>query len=258
MTASPTPASPPRWKWPLAGLLALLAFCVLVGLGVWQVERLQWKEGLIRQIDARIHAAPRPLAEVEELYRIAGDVDYVPVTATGTFLHDGERHFLATWKGESGFYVYTPLELADGRIVFVNRGFVPYGMKDPARRRLGQVRGTVTVTGLARNTLPAKPSSLVPDNDPDGNIFYWKDRDGMARSARLPASVTILPLFIDADAAPNPGGLPIGGVTMVEMPNNHLQYAVTWFGLAAALAGVAVMMALRGRNPSAASGAAEP
>jgi surfeit locus 1 family protein len=249
---------PWRWKWPLAGALALAAFAVLVGLGLWQVERLQWKEGLIRQIDERIHAAPRPLAEIEELYRMAGDVDYVPVTAAGTFLHEGERHFLATWKGESGFYVYTPLRLADGRIVFVNRGFVPYAMKDPAKRRMGQVQGTVTVTGLARNALPGKPSSLVPDNDPDGNVFYWKDRDGMARSARLPATVEILPVFIDADAAPNPGGLPVGGVTMVEMPNNHLQYAVTWFGLAAALAGVTAMTLLRRRGVSAPPDAREP
>lgn len=247
--------APFRWKLPLAGLLALAAFAVLIGLGLWQVERLQWKEGLIRQISERIAAAPKPLAEIEEMYRTTGDVDYVPVTATGTFLHDGERHFLATWKGESGFYVYTPLQLQDRRILFVNRGFVPYAMKDAAKRRMGQVAGLVTVNGLARNALPGKPSSLVPDNDPDGNVFYWKDRNGMARSARLPASVVILPVFIDADGTPNPGGLPVGGVTMVDMPNNHLQYAVTWFGLAAALAGVAVTFALRARTGS---GTAKP
>src|SRR5690606_28991311 len=109
-------------------------------------------------------------------------------TATGIFHHRGERHFLATWKGQSGFFVYTPLELADGRFLFVNRGFVPYDLKDPGKRPSGQVDGEVTVTGLARNALPQKPSWLVPDNDPDKNIFYWKDRDAMARSAGLPAS----------------------------------------------------------------------
>lgn len=249
---------PSRWKWPVAGALALAAFAVLIGLGLWQVERLQWKEGLMRQIEARVSSAPRPLGEIEELYRTTGDVDYVPVTASGTFLHDGERHFLATWKGEAGFYVYTPLQLADQRILFVNRGFVPYAMKDSSKRRMGQVQGVVTITGLARNALPGKPSSLVPDNDPDGNIFYWKDRDGMARSARLAGGVTILPMFIDAGSAPNPGGLPVGGVTLIDMPNNHLQYALTWFGLAGALAGVVVMMVLRGRRGSASSSASEP
>ena len=226
-----------RFGW-LVVVLGLAALLVLVGLGTWQVERLRWKEGLIARIEARIGSPPRPLAEIEALYRSTGDVDYMPVTATGVFHHDGERHFLATHNGQSGFFVYTPLELADGRIVFVNRGFVPYDLKAPSSRPQGQLPGEVTVTGLARNALPQKPSWLVPDNDPAKNVFYWKDRDAMARSANLRAATPIVPVFIDADATPNPGGYPVGGVTLIELPNNHLQYAVTWYGLAAALLGV--------------------
>lgn len=222
----------------LVTILGLAAFAVLIALGTWQVQRLHWKEGLLATIDARIHSEPRPLAEIEALYASAGDADYRPVTATGTFRHDGERHFLATWKGKAGFFVYTPLELADGRFVLVNRGFVPYDLKDPAGRAEGQVEGEVTVTGLARNPLPQKPSSLVPDNDPAKNVFYWKDRDAMAASAGLPAQAEIVPVFIDAGDAPNPGGFPVGGVTLIDLPNSHLQYAITWYGLAAALVGV--------------------
>jgi surfeit locus 1 family protein len=229
--------TPPRFSWPLAAL-GLVAFMVLLGLGTWQVQRLQWKEALLETIDRRIHSAPLPLAEVEALYASTGDIDYVPVSLTGTFHHAGERHFLATWKGQSGFFVYTPLELADGRIVFVNRGFVPYDLKSPATRADGQVSGTVTVTGLARNPLTGKPSWILPDNDPAANVFFWKDRDAMARSAGLRTPVDILPIFVDADASPNPGGYPVGGVTLVDLPNSHLQYAVTWYGLALALLGV--------------------
>ena len=138
---------------------------------------------------------------------------------------------------QSGFFVYTPLELADGRVVFVNRGFVPYDRKDAATRAQGQVAGPVTISGLARNPLAGKPSSIVPDNEPDKNIFYWKDLRSMATSAGVDPS-RLLPFFIDAGPAANPGGLPVGGVTIVDLPNNHLQYAVTWYGLAAALAGV--------------------
>ncbi len=217
----------------------------LLALGTWQVQRLHWKEELVATIEARTHSAPVPLAEIEALYRSTGDVDYMPVTATGTFHHGGERHFLATWKGQSGFFVYTPLELADGRFVFVNRGFVPYDLKDAAKRPQGQVEGEVTITGLARNPLAAKPSSLVPDNDPGKNVFYWKDRDAMATSAGLRAAAEIVPVFIDADATPNPGGFPVGGVTLIDLPNNHLQYAVTWYGLAAALAGVLIVLVMR-------------
>lgn len=234
-----------RW---LALIVGLVAFVVLLGLGTWQVERLHWKEALLATIDQRVHSTPLPLAEIEAKFNEAGDVDYWPVTATGRFLHSGERHFFATHEGNSGFYVYTPLELADGRFVLVNRGFVPYDMKDPAKRAQGQVEGEATVTGLARNPLAQKPSTMVPDNDPAKNIFYWKDRDVMAATAGLPTRAALVPFFIDADKTPNPSGLPVGGVTIIDLPNSHLQYAVTWYGLAAALAGVLGVWLWRSRQ----------
>ncbi|MFU0506457.1 SURF1 family protein [Pseudaminobacter sp. NGMCC 1.201702] len=231
--------------------LGLGALVVLIGLGTWQVQRLQWKEALISTIDERIHSTPLPLADVERKFAEDGDVDYWPVTVTGEFRHEGERHFFATHDGQSGFYIYTPLRLEDGRFVFINRGFVPYDRKDPALRPEGQVTGTITVTGLARNPLAEKPSSLIPDNEPAKNIFYWKDRDAMATSAGLPIETSLVPFFIDADKAANPGGLPVGGVTLIELPNSHLQYAVTWYGLAAALAGVLGVFVWRSRRPGA-------
>lgn len=215
-----------------------VAFALLIALGSWQVQRLHWKNELVAQIAERTQAQPLPLSEMEVKFRATGDVDYWPVTLSGTFQHDGERHFFATWEGQSGFYIYTPLRLEDGRYVLVNRGFVPYDLKDAAKRPAGEVPGTVTVVGLARNPLDGKPSSLVPDNDLVKNVFYWKDRDAMAATAGLPEGATVLPFFVDADKTPNDGGLPVGGVTMIDMPNNHLQYAVTWYGLAAALLGV--------------------
>ena len=237
-----------RALWPVL-LLAGMALAILLALGTWQVQRLVLKEGLIATIDARLKAAPVPLAEAEKRFADAGDVDYWPVTASGEFLHSGERHFLATWQGQSGFNVYTPLRLSDGRFLFVNRGFVPYDRKDQSTRTDGQVAGAVEVTGLARNPLAEKPSSLIPDNRPDANIFYWKDRGAMAATAGLPADAVVVPFFLDADSTPNPGGLPVGGVTLIDLPNNHLQYAVTWYGLAAALVAVLVGMLWRRRAP---------
>lgn len=228
--------------------LGLVAFVILIGLGTWQVERLAWKEGLIETIDRRMNAAPLALPDVEKQFSATGDVDYVPVTLSGSFLHQGERHFFTTWNGKTGYSVYTPLKLTDGRFVFVNRGFVPYELKDPATRAQGEISGDVTVTGLARNPLLGKPSMMVPDNDTAKNIFYWKDRDAMAATAGLPAGAAVLPFFIDADKSANPGGLPIGGTTMVDLPNNHLQYAVTWYGLAAALVGVMAVWLLKVRK----------
>ena len=225
-----------RFPW-AAVILGLAGIAVLVGLGTWQVNRLAWKEALLAAIDQRTHTAPRTLAEVELQFTQFGDVDYEPVTVSGAFDHAGERHFLATYDGQSGFYVYTPLTLADGRSIFVNRGFVPYDNVDPATRQAGDIAGIVTVSGLARNPLAEKPSSMLPDNDLAKNIFYWKDLAAMAKSASVdPAK--LLPFFVDAGPAKNPGGLPIGDVTIIDLPNSHLQYAVTWYGLAVGLAGV--------------------
>lgn len=216
--------------------LVVLAFAILVSLGTWQMQRLHWKEALIAAIAERRSAPPVPLEEIEAM-AAGGDIDYRTVQLTGVYDHGKERHFFATHEGRTGYFVYTPLMLVDGRAVFVNRGFVPFEKKDPSTRPEGQVAGTLTITGLARPRLDGKPSSLVPDNDVGKNTFYWKDLDVMARSAGIAAD-SLVPFFVDADASQNPGGLPIGGVTQFDLPNNHLQYALTWYGLAAALAGV--------------------
>ncbi|EJT03403.1 transmembrane cytochrome oxidase complex biogenesis protein [Rhizobium sp. CCGE 510] len=225
----------PRRRLPLiTGILVLIALAILISLGTWQVERLHWKEGLLADIAARQLAAPVPLADIEAIAAAGGDIEYRRVTATGRYINNKERHFFATWRGQTGFYVYTPLELADGRTLLVNRGFVPYENKEPEMRMQGQLTDQQTVTGLAREKLPGKPSWVVPDNDVAKNIFYWKDLDVMAESVGLDKA-RVIPFFVDADSTPNPAGLPIGGVTQVDLPNDHLQYAFTWYGLAAVL-----------------------
>lgn len=236
--ADPAPA-PPRRR--LGTFIALaIAFAILVSLGTWQVERLHWKEGLIAEIEAR-RSAP-PINGDQAMADIAAgiDVDYRAIAVHGRFDHAKERYFLATSDGAPGFYVYTPLTLADGQIVFVNRGFVPEELKDPAKRKPGEVDGDVSVSGLARAKLAAKPSFMVPDNEPAKNLFFWKDLDAMAESAGLDRA-KVLPFFIDAGPAPNPGGYPQGGVTQIDLPNNHLSYAVTWYGLAVAMVVIAAM-----------------
>ncbi|WLS09403.1 SURF1 family protein [Shinella sumterensis] len=228
----------------LTGVAFLAALAILLSLGTWQVERLQWKEKLLADIAERRVAPPVTLGEIEAMAARGEDIEYRPVTVTGVFANNRERHFFATWHGQTGYYVYTPLQLADGRFLFVNRGFVPYEAKEPEMRKQGQLTGEQTVTGLARARLAEKPSSIVPENDLAKNIFYWKDLDAMAASTGIAAD-RLVPFFIDAGDAPNPKGLPIGAVTQFDLPNNHLQYAVTWYGLAAALVGVALYAVFR-------------
>ena len=234
--AAPRRHGPLRVAFMLVAALSALA--ILLALGTWQVERLRWKEDLLATIHERIASEPRSLADIEAQQDSTGDVDYWPVTLGGEFRHEGERHFFATHKGQTGYYVYTPLQIGGESFVFVNRGFVPFELKDAAKRPQGQVEGPVTIIGLARNRLAEKPSWALPDNDPAANIFYWKDLAAMAATSGVGAPGDYLPFFVDAGNAPNPGGLPVGGVTMVDLPNSHLQYAITWYGLAAALCAV--------------------
>ncbi len=225
------------WRFWLALVVVPVALAILLSLGTWQVQRLTWKEQLMAEIAERSTAPAIAVADVERQLAAGEAIDYRHASATGRYLNDKERHFLATFEGQSGFYVYTPLELADDRYLFVNRGFVPYDRKDPATRPESQLDGEQAVTGLARAELTEKPSSLVPDNDEKANIFYWKDLSRMAASTGLPQD-RVLPFFLDADSTPVAGGLPKGGVTQIDLPNNHLQYAITWYGLAFALVAV--------------------
>jgi surfeit locus 1 family protein len=228
-------------------LIGAVCIAILLGLGTWQMRRLAWKEDLLATIQSRISAPPVQLKDALLVEKSVADMEYTPVTFSGVFDHRFERHFFATFKGATGFYVYTPLKLEGGDWIFVNRGFVPYDKKDPAARPEGQVAGPVVITGLMRPGLLERPSSIVPDNDPAKNIFYWKDFRAMRDTSGLPESEPVLGLFVDANDAPNPGGLPVGGVTIIDQPNNHLQYALTWYGLAAALAGVLGLWLWRGR-----------
>lgn len=225
-----------RLLWP--GIVTLLGVIFLVALGNWQMRRLAWKEGLIGAIAERAHAAPVPLATAEERAAMGGDVEYTRVNVSGTFLNDREIHLYALDNsGEPGFDIITPLRLTDGSIALVNRGFVPNELKDPARRTVGQVSGEVIVTGLVRH--PDTQGMFIPANDAAKNVWYWRDIDAMAKAAAGQDASPVHRLIIDAEAEPAPpGGWPKGGVTRLTLPNRHLEYALTWYGLAAALIGV--------------------
>lgn len=220
---------------------------LLIMLGNWQIARLAWKQDLLATIDQRIHNAPVPLSAALDRAGQGDDLEYQPVRVRGIFDHSRERHFLATWQGQSGFYLYTPLVLPQGEEIFINRGFVPYDLKDPASRPDSLVAGPLAVEGLLRRPLTEKPSFIVPDNDPAQNVFYWKDLEAMAGDEASTPREHLIAFFIDqsADAQAAPRQWPVGGVTRIDLPNNHLQYALTWYGLAATLVVVTAVFVIR-------------
>lgn len=226
----------------LPTLAAGAVLAVLMGLGTWQMERLAWKNALVAQVEARTTQRPAPVPPARDWPAIDREHDeYLPVTASGRFDHSRETLIytvLSDAKGPykgPGFLVVTPLILADGGTILVNRGFVPEDRRNPASRAAGQVEGLVTVTGLLR--LPEEANWFVPANAPERNAWFRRDPEEIGRARGLSE---VAPFTIDADAAPNPGGLPQGGETRLSFPNKHLEYALTWYGLAVTLVGVYV------------------
>ena len=247
--AADAPMSRGRFLTALA--FCLLGIAILFSLGTWQVERLFWKQGLMAEIDGRIHAEPIDLPTLQRRFAAGEPVQYTPVTLTGRFINASERFFLSTFEGQAGWNVYVPLVTGAGDLVFVNRGFVPYDMRDPAKRRAGQPDGEVTITGLARVPPAEKPGYFMPDNEPAKDTFFWQDLPAMAAGVALPAGAKLVPFFVDAGPGRAVGGWPVGGTTVVSLPNDHLQYAVTWYGIGLALVVMTGMMvARRYRRPA--------
>ncbi|QPF87952.1 SURF1 family protein [Bradyrhizobium genosp. L] len=228
--------------------LGMLGVVLLTALGVWQIERRTWKLELIERVEQRVHAAPVPLPPSSSWPAInaAGD-EYRHVTISGSFLNTDETLVQAVTTEGPGFWVMTPLRTADGTTVLVNRGFVPPDKRAPATRHDGEPKGPVTVTGLLRMSEPR--GGFLRNNDPAAGRWYSRDVAAIAATHGLSL---VAPYFIDADATPNPDGYPLGGLTIVRFPNNHLIYALTWFTLAFMLAG-ALLRNLRGRGRAGAS-----
>ena len=231
-----------------AAVLTLCGIAILCGLGIWQLDRKAWKENLIETLTTRLARAPQPLPPRDAWPRLVPQAnEYTRVSFPAEFL-EGQEALVYTpgsplrpdVKGP-GYWVFAPAQLAGGSIVVVNRGFVPLGAKDPAARAGGNIRGTVDIIGVVR--WPESRGLFTPADDPKTNVWYLRDPKAMAAEKKW---ATTAPFYIDQEAPVPPGGLPKPGKLSVELPDNHLQYAITWFGLALGLAGVYVVL-LAGR-----------
>jgi surfeit locus 1 family protein len=229
-TRSPARAARPS-LW--LAVLSLTALVVLIALGVWQVERRAWKLALIDRVEQRVHAPAQPIPSPAAWPTVStANDEYRHVSVSGRFLHDRETLVQAVTEEGPGYWVLTPLKRADGTLVLVNRGFVPSERHDASTRQDGNPNGQVEITGLLRITEPK--GGFLRNNVPQHNRWYSRDVAAIAAARGLD---DMAPFFIDADAGSQSGSGPIGGLTVVRFPNNHLIYALTWFTLAFMLAG---------------------
>jgi surfeit locus 1 family protein len=223
----------------------IVMMALLCALGTWQVFRLQWKEALIERVNKRL--SDEPIALEAALRLISSiDLEYTPVIFSGTFTGECEVYEFTTHEGASGWNVFAPLQLTPGQnpgpedLIMINRGFVPYDRRDQATRPSTIPTGETEVTGLLRMPLVAKPGSFVNENDIDAKTFFWRDIKAMASACSVD-QVNLVPAYVDLGipgAAGENDSLPIPGTSIVSFSNNHLQYALTWYGLALALLGV--------------------
>lgn len=220
--------------WPT--LITVPALVLLLCLGTWQVQRLFWKLDLIEHMERGLAAEPVALPP--------GKLDphewmYRRVTLRGTFDYANEFHMLAhSERGNFGYLIIVPMKRADGQgHVLVRRGWVPPEFKAPETRAAGQVAGEVTVTGVVH--VPGIRGWMIPDTDLKANLWYYADAQAMLAKAGIQDAPL---LFVDVDATPPvPGGWPRGGHARLNIPNNHLAYAFTWYSAAVVLAVIYVL-----------------
>lgn len=211
-------------------MMTVILTGLLLALGTWQVKRLSWKLDLIQQVEQRAHAAPVDAPAPSQWASLTNpaDYEYRRVRLAGIFRHQDEVQVYTVSDLGPGYWVLTPLQRDDGSLVIVNRGFVPSDKRDPSTRLESELPTRVEIVGLMR--APETGGLFLRTNDPQNNRWYSRN---IAQIADAKSLGTVAPFYVDADETPNPGGLPIGGKTMLVFPNNHLSYAITWYVLAA-------------------------
>ena len=214
-----------------------IGVAILVALGAWQVARLQWKNAVVAQIEARRTA---PITNVPPATQWSAlnpdDYEYRHVALTGAF--EPEKAALVYRGGAPnapgvgpGYLILMPLRLPTDDVVIVNRGFVP--LADASTARGNTPTGTVSVSGLMRS--PETRNAFTPADDAAKGVWYTRDPASIAAHFGVQR---VAPFTIDADVDPKAQGWPRAGTTVIDIPNNHLSYALTWWGLALALIAV--------------------
>ena len=211
---------------PVAWFFFLLCFGTTMALGTWQVERLQWKEGIIAALaEANVKDPITTLpADEKELDAL----QFRKVSLKGTWLGDREFHLAPRyWRDQFGYTIVTPFKLADNRILLVNRGWVPAAKKEPSTRPETAVKGRATINGLIRTD--SDRSYFSPPNQPEKNLWFGRDIAAMGDHAKLQK---LVPVMVDLVGVQDANKLPVPSDGTIRLRNDHLSYIITWYGIA--------------------------
>lgn len=218
--------------WPII-LASAIGFVILCTLGAWQLQRLQWKEALLADLDARATAEPASLQSVLDADAAGKDIEFQRVALTARFLPGPEIHVLTTYDGRPGWEVVAPALSEDGIFLLVDRGVVPDELRnDP--RRAEQAGVMQPLEGVVRLRRTAR-SIFSPENDAARNLWHWWDVPAMIAAANPPSGAKVAPFVVQLMPKPDDKSIPRPPALNLGLKNNHLQYALTWFSLAAVL-----------------------
>ena len=217
--------------WPVI-LWAGLGIAVLLALGTWQLFRLAEKRALLAEISLRTAAPPISLDEVLARREKGADIEFVTVRVRGAFDHLSERHKLTSFDGSPGWQIITPFKSDEGIVALVDRGVVSSDLQDASKRP--EAVPPVELIAVVRSHNSAR-GFFDPENDVDGNIWYWWDVPAMLSSVPIPAEMKVAPFILQALPGDDPKKFPRASRPEAQLPNNHLQYAITWFSLAIVL-----------------------
>ncbi len=225
---------------PVAWFFFLAALATTVGLGTWQVQRMQWKESLIAEIESA--KIGEPLTTIPTTDAELDAKNFYPAQATGTWTGDREFHVSPRFfNGKLGYFVITPMTLTDGRTLLVNRGWIPAASKNPLSRPETAVKGRATLTGLLR--VGDDRNGLTPENSPEKNIWFGRDAVAMGEYAQLPNTI---PAMLDIVGTQDATTLPVPSDGTIRLRNDHLSYILTWYGIAL---GILVIFIVYHRKP---------
>ncbi len=205
-----------------ATIVTLAALAVLLALGAWQMQRLQWKTALIAEINGQMAQPATPLPEKLETPE---SWKFRRVTMAGQFLYDHE--FLIkprTLEGKSGYHMVVPFRRASGGVVFVNRGWIA----DDVMTKAARPQGLLKIEGIVQ--FPQK-ARFTPENSPAKNDWYWPEISAMAEAANIKNAAPVLVVASGKEE----GVYPVGGKIEIDLPNDHRQYAFFWFTMAGIL-----------------------
>ena len=215
--------------WP--SIFSILTFAILISFGTWQVKRLFWKEALIQNYLTQSQS--NPITDPAELEKSSIN-EFKSIGILGRFIHSNEIYITGkTYEGNAGFHVITPFIMENNKIVLINRGWVSESYKNPDKRKFSLTKGLVKLKGIIR--YPQKKGYFVPENDGENGFWFTIVPNQIFDFINIVSNKTINDYYIDALRVGEKLTLPIGVDGKPKFRNQHLSYAITWYGLALSL-----------------------